>query len=125
MTKGTDRSKKRTEAHSSREHIYRKHIQPIHCDRCFEVFETDHSRTQHLRASSTCDAGAEKPFDGVTHVQEKRLRNRKKDPFCRTRVEMWRAVFLIVFPDHEGEIPSPCKSLAIGSFLRVSALKLK
>ncbi len=47
--------------------------------------------------------------EGFTKDQEKRLRSRKKTNADMTDEDKWREIYMILFPDDEHAIPSPCK----------------
>jgi len=93
-----------------RQHLYRRHALPIQCARCALKFDTDTSLKEHQRRPEGCEVREEGPKEGFDKEQEKRLKSRKRPPIGQTEIEKWNAVYLILFPEDESKIPSPCKT---------------
>lgn len=95
---------------SSREHIYRTHLNSLVCPRCGDKFNDDEAREAHLRADEMCKKKKLPPLDGVTKAQEKKLRARPKRG--ESEEEQWLSIYKIIFPDTPADsIPrSPCES---------------
>ena len=90
----------------NREHLFRRHIQPIHCPKCFLQFKEASALAAHLR-QETCSVVDGKPPEGITAEQQERLRSRRRDG--RSDEEKWRDMYCIIFPGTaEWDIPSPC-----------------
>jgi len=90
----------------NREHLFRRHTQPIHCPKCFLQFKENSALAAHLR-EETCSVLAGEPPEGITAEQQERLRSRRRDG--RSDEEKWRDMYCIIFPGTaEQDIPSPC-----------------
>ncbi|KXH44744.1 hypothetical protein CNYM01_02209 [Colletotrichum nymphaeae SA-01] len=83
-----------------KQHLYRKHMQPHYCSRCGRQFETQTEERCHTRQQD-CSKRANQPPDGITHDQQKELKERVDRKLAVK--EQWFAVWAIVFPD----IPPP------------------
>ncbi|KAI3397829.1 hypothetical protein diail_10362 [Diaporthe ilicicola] len=101
--------------HRLKEHLYRRHMLPIHCYRCHEVFPSDRLLQLHMRAESQCalrDEGPRGQLEGIDASQERLLRSRKRTD--RTEGDKWRDVFRICFPaDMPDCMPSPWFELPV------------
>lgn len=100
--------------HRLKEHLYRRHMLPIHCYRCREVFPSDRLLQLHSRSEARCalrggDDGAgpgEQELEGIDAAQERMLRSRRRTD--KTEEDKWRDVFRICFPaDMPDLMPSP------------------
>ncbi|OJD29720.1 ribosome biogenesis protein nsa2 [Diplodia corticola] len=90
-----------------KEHLYRCHMQPAHCVRCYRVFTTKQELDDHHLATERCQAISEKRIiDGINEHQAKRLRCRKPKEGVNTEEDKWRDVYFILFPN-DREAPSP------------------
>ncbi|KAJ3544755.1 hypothetical protein NM208_g2893 [Fusarium decemcellulare] len=92
--------------HRIKEHIYRNHELPIHCDRCFNNFKTEEELAQHLRQDERCTL-APRPTEmiGINAAVRKKLKSRKGIQNA-TEEKKWEHVFKILFPDAR-IIPDP------------------
>jgi hypothetical protein len=91
-----------------REHIYRCHRVPIHCEICWMVFNSKDLLKSHLRdVVNRCQVQPEQVFDGITPEIKKLLRSRKKEYRDQSEPELWKRMYRILFPDEF--VPSPCK----------------
>lgn len=96
-----------------KEHLYRIHILPIECPRCYERFDSEQERTEHLSKTERCMEQPQKDeVEGFDKEQELKLRSKKRskgdggDKFGQE--EKWRGIFMILFPHvPEQKIPSP------------------
>ncbi|KAK1467931.1 hypothetical protein CCUS01_06889 [Colletotrichum cuscutae] len=79
-----------------KQHLYRKHMQPHYCSRCGRQFETQTEERCHTRQQD-CSKRANQPPDGITHDQQKELKERVDRKLAVK--EQWFAVWTIVFPD--------------------------
>jgi hypothetical protein len=98
-----------------REHLYRYHLAPIHCMRCWAQFRSNDELNDHLRvrAESLCSTrGGPKP-EGITAAQERLLRIRKKSSRSQTEADRWMDMYKILFP----EDPCPNSPCTVQSFL--------
>ncbi|KAG8167489.1 hypothetical protein KVR01_003178 [Diaporthe batatas] len=96
--------------HRLKEHLYRRHMLPIHCYRCRETFPNDRLLQLHSRSKSQCavrdDAPGEQELQGIDAHQERLLRSRKRTD--KSEADKWRDVFRICFPaDAPDIIPTP------------------
>lgn len=94
--------------HRLKEHLYRRHMLPIHCYRCREVFPSDKLLQLHSRSDTRCavrdDAALE--LEGIDASQERLLRSRRRTD--KTEEDKWRDVFRICFPaDAPDSVPTP------------------
>lgn len=75
-------------------------MQPHYCSRCGRQFETQTEERCHTRQQD-CSKRANQPPDGITHDQQKELKERVDRKLAVK--EQWFAVWAIAFPD----IPPP------------------
>jgi len=105
------------EIHRVKTHLYRRHMLPLQCPRCWETCATDAALQSHLQKDPPCAKTENLTLvEGITKEQEKRLRSRKKiggkgsEP--ATDEDKWREIYMILFPDDDREgIPCACKFL--------------
>ncbi|KAH8900492.1 hypothetical protein GQ53DRAFT_632762, partial [Thozetella sp. PMI_491] len=100
-----------------REHLYRRHLLPLHCDRCFAKFPDDETLRQHRRADVPCSVKPEPSWlQGLDRTKTDMLKRRPKKSEQQTEEEKWITVYKIIFPDVEDAlIPSPCKFLLLAN----------
>ncbi|KAK0636746.1 hypothetical protein B0T17DRAFT_89192 [Bombardia bombarda] len=92
--------------HRVKEHLYRNHALPIHCNRCGLTMETDGQLRSHQRQAEGCKVCLIDLPEGFDKEQEKELRKRKPG---ETEEERWYGVYKVLFPDEDGDlVPSPC-----------------
>lgn len=96
--------------HRLKEHLYRRHMLPIHCYRCREIFTNDRLLQLHSRSKQQCavrdDLSGEQELQGIDAHQERLLRSRKRTD--RSEGDKWCDVFRICFPaDAPDSIPTP------------------
>jgi len=77
-----------------KQHLARQHT-PIHCERCLQVFQDRHSKTEHFKSYEPCVRGLHGDLDGVTNEQSDDLR--KKSKRGQTEPEQWYAIWAILF----------------------------
>jgi hypothetical protein len=83
---------------SNREHVYRRHVLPIRCMRCFENFKDEATLGQHAQADAPCKRPTFHPTDtleGCDKDQEKRLKCRKRKP-GETEEDRWTGKLTIM-----------------------------
>lgn len=97
--------------HRLKEHLYRRHMLPIHCYRCREVFPSDRLLQLHSRSEARCAVrdgatpGAQE-LEGIDAAQERLLRSRRRTD--KSEEDKWRDVFRICFPaDAPDSVPTP------------------
>lgn len=92
---------------TSREHLFRSHIAPIHCERCLTKFRSVVALDTHRRVENACQLkNGERP-KGITLAQERQLRNRKKNSVGQTDEERWMEIWTVLFPNDPCP-QSPC-----------------
>ncbi|KAH7306092.1 hypothetical protein BKA65DRAFT_198481 [Rhexocercosporidium sp. MPI-PUGE-AT-0058] len=95
-----------------KEHLYRRHMAPIQCVRCWLFFKDQENLNIHISATNICERRDGEAAEGITPSTEKRLRSRKKLSGGQTDNDRWRDIYRMLFPGVTDEdIPSPCKSL--------------
>ncbi|KAK1690966.1 hypothetical protein BDP55DRAFT_724541 [Colletotrichum godetiae] len=85
-----------------KQHLYRKHIQPHYCSRCGREFDTQVEERCHTRQQD-CSKRANQPPDGITHDQQKELKERVDRKLAVD--QHWFAVWDIVFPGKRRPYP--------------------
>lgn len=91
--------------HRMKEHLYRSHAQPIFCNRCYLMFDSDNELSTHQRADP-CPVSAPQPIDGIGRETLKSLR--KRTTANRLEEDKWRDTYQLLFPDvAQSDIPSP------------------
>lgn len=83
-----------------KQHLFRHHVQPLHCPVCMIRFGDDESRDEHIRAQSCQKRPAEEQPDGMTPKQEKQLRAKRANQ-KQSEEEQWYEIFKLLFPDTE------------------------
>ncbi|KAF4465671.1 Ammonium transporter 1 [Fusarium albosuccineum] len=79
-----------------KQHLFRSHLQPKHCDRCLEVFDNEDALRDHRRAQQ-CEVREYIAPPGITPEQERRLRPRGSQN--KSESEQWFEMYEILFPD--------------------------
>jgi len=87
----------------------RRHRAPPHCDRCWEVFETEELRFTHNRTVE-CQILPPKQLEGITDVQKQHLVQRVSAR--NTREENWYLIYEYLFPNSPRPT-SPCKLISL------------
>ena len=96
-----------------REHLQKRHFRGndwIRCSNCRQSFP--HAElTAHLAQACESSPHPEAYEDGFDVFQERELKPKRLKPknFV-SEGSRWREIFQVVFPDWQGEVPSPCKS---------------
>ncbi|KAI8723121.1 hypothetical protein NCS52_00167200 [Fusarium sp. LHS14.1] len=91
--------------HRIKEHIYRRHKVPVHCDRCFSTFTTEKLLKDHRREAVPCKVNEPCEMIGIDAEVKERLKCRKGIKNATEEVK-WEHMYKILFPEHE-KIPSP------------------
>lgn len=100
-----------------KQHLFRSHMQPIHCDICLSVWPTAEELREHRRAQ-VCERREYIAPDGITPEQERKLRSRLGGP-NKSESDQWFDIYSIIFPDDEkpksaylnGELSEDAESL--------------
>lgn len=87
-----------------KQHLVRRHRNPLYCPVCMSIFQTEIERDDHVRERS-CESRLLVRLDGITESQ--RLQLAKKSAPHSTEEAQWYAVFDIVFPGHKPRPSSP------------------
>ncbi|KAF5624501.1 hypothetical protein F52700_9670 [Fusarium sp. NRRL 52700] len=100
-----------------KQHLFRCHMQPIHCDICLSVWPTVEELREHRRAQ-VCERREYVAPDGITPEQERKLRSRLGGP-NKSESDQWFDIYSIIFPNAErpksaylnGELSEDAESL--------------
>ncbi|KAF5605698.1 hypothetical protein FPCIR_390 [Fusarium pseudocircinatum] len=100
-----------------KQHLFRCHMQPIHCDICLSVWPTAEDLREHRRAQ-VCERREYIAPDGITPEQERKLRSRLGGP-NKSESDQWFDIYSIIFPNSErpksaylnGELSEDAESL--------------
>ena len=92
---------------SYREHLYRCHMAPIHCSRCWVQFKDQEEYWAHTHATCICELQPRPALKGITPEIEARLRSRKPSLPRQSDEQKWREIYSLLFPNEE--VPDPCK----------------
>ncbi|KAF2469800.1 uncharacterized protein BDR25DRAFT_227736, partial [Lindgomyces ingoldianus] len=91
-----------------REHLYRRHLLPIQCNRCCSTFPNEPSLREHQRDPRGCEIQEQIPLEGFDKDQERKLKSKKRNLGFLTEEDKWKGVYRILFPDdNEENMPSP------------------
>ncbi|KAH8717068.1 hypothetical protein GQ44DRAFT_762312 [Phaeosphaeriaceae sp. PMI808] len=91
-----------------KEHLHRDHTMPIHCRRCYVIFEHEAQLAEHSQSTESCVKQDPIPMEGFDQNQGKLLRSRKLMFRAKSDEEKWNIIYLILFPDTAaGSQPSP------------------
>jgi hypothetical protein len=89
-----------------REHLYRQHLEPERCPRCYEPFTDANQLTQHQRLDPPCQVLDHPPTQGIDKQQLELLKKKKRG----SEAEKCRRVYNILWPEVNDEnLPCPCK----------------
>jgi hypothetical protein len=100
-----------------KQHLFRCHMQPIHCDICLSIWPNVEKLREHRRAQ-TCEKREYIAPDGITPEQERKLRSRLGSQ-NKTESDQWFELYGILFPDAQrpksaylnGELSEDAESL--------------
>ncbi|KAF5569449.1 hypothetical protein FPHYL_1977 [Fusarium phyllophilum] len=100
-----------------KQHLFRCHMQPIHCDICLSTWPTAEELREHRRAQ-VCERREYIAPDGITPEQERKLRSRLGGP-NKSESDQWFDIYSIIFPNAErpksaylnGELSEDAESL--------------
>ena len=91
-----------------KEHLYRNHALPIQCPRCCQTFSNEDDCLQHQRAQRGCERKEGASLEGVSKVQEAKLKSKKRS--TSSDEARWKVIYKILFPQvADDQIPSACK----------------
>lgn len=95
---------------SGREHLYRRHLLPIQCNRCCSTFSNEPTLREHQRDARGCEIKDQVPLEGFDKDQERKLKSKKRSLVYQSEEDKWKGVYRILFPDdNDVDMPSPCK----------------
>ena len=80
-----------------RQHIHRKHMQPLHCSTCGVVFGQESSKNKHVQRSDCSPTAVSLP--GATEAQWKCISSFAKGQPVRSDHERWYEIWDILFPN--------------------------
>ncbi|KAI3393401.1 hypothetical protein diail_4296 [Diaporthe ilicicola] len=94
--------------HRVKEHLYRCHTIGKHtCSRCLKKCKSASELLAHQRASVPCETRTDAFPDGtMLPSQEEALRVKKRVPPNTTEEQRWNEVYLVLFPEETGALPS-------------------
>jgi len=106
--------------HRVKEHLYRCHTIGKHtCSRCLQKCKSASELLAHQRTSVPCETKTDAfPEGTMMPSQEEALRIKKRVPPNTTEEQRWNEVYLILFPEETGALPSPCKFVPTPSWPR-------
>ncbi|KAL4728713.1 hypothetical protein ACLX1H_003112 [Fusarium chlamydosporum] len=79
-----------------KQHLFRTHMQPIHCDICLSTWPNDEKLREHRRAQQ-CEKREYIAPDGITPEQERKLRSRLGSQ-NKSESDQWFELYAILFP---------------------------
>ena len=79
-----------------RQHVERRHAVPLFCPVCFELFNDEMDRDQHIRLGA-CEVSYTRP-EGLSRSQLSEI-SRRSNPRSQGEVERWYIMWDIAFPD--------------------------
>ena len=88
-----------------KEHLYRVHVIPIQCPRCWLTMKTEQELQDHSRAAVSCVV-LPQLVQWVPRDKIEVLKDRKKALSGKDEEERWKSVYGILFPN-DSVIPSP------------------
>lgn len=91
-----------------REHLYRVHLTPIQCKRCWLTMKTEKELEEHVRAQEPCLMQPQL-VQWVPRDKVEALKDRKKACQSQNEEERWNYVYGLLFPE-DLSLPSPCES---------------
>ncbi|KAL5403563.1 hypothetical protein PMIN04_012802 [Paraphaeosphaeria minitans] len=95
-----------------KEHLYRRHLLPIQCNRCCSTFANEPTLREHQRDPRGCEIKDQVPLEGFDKDQEQKLKSKKRSLVYQSEEDKWKGVYRILFPDdNDVDMPSPCKAL--------------
>lgn len=96
-----------------REHLYRRHLLPIQCNRCCFTFANEPTLREHQRDPHGCEIKDQVPLEGFDKDQERKLKSKKRSLVYQSEEDKWKGVYRILFPDdNDVDMPSPCRCLS-------------
>lgn len=91
-----------------KEHLYRRHLLPIQCNRCCCTFSNEPTLREHQRDPHGCEIREQIPLEGFDKDQERKLKSKKRTLVYQSEEDKWKGVYKILFPDdNEAHMPSP------------------
>ncbi|CAI6336622.1 unnamed protein product [Periconia digitata] len=91
-----------------KEHLYRRHLLPIQCNRCCSTFANEPILREHQRDFRGCEVKEHIPLEGFDKDQERKLKSKKRSLVYQSEEDKWNGVYKILFPDdNEADMPSP------------------
>ena len=89
-----------------KQHIWRKHLQPIHCPICRIAFANTNLRVIHVE-TRTCQAPPQVEVEWITPAQERELRRPSPRSEGLSEESQWYRVFEIIFGEGAPKPKSP------------------
>ncbi|KAE9371848.1 hypothetical protein N431DRAFT_410900, partial [Stipitochalara longipes BDJ] len=84
-----------------KEHLYLKHMAPLHCRRCWQMFESAEQLNGHMNVSKAdvCELVKGEPPEGVSEHQARALRPKTKRYPNQSDESRWNDIYRILFPN--------------------------
>jgi hypothetical protein len=82
-----------------KQHLFRSHMQPIHCDICLSIWPDEEKLREHRRAQQ-CVKRAYIAPEGITSDQKRKLRSRLGSK-NKSESDQWFELYAILFPDSQ------------------------
>jgi len=83
-----------------KQHLQRKHFQPIYCSRCYDVFSTAELLKDHLRIDRPCELRDRSLPSSISKEQWEKL-DQKYQSRGKPVEDQWRDFWYILFPGRE------------------------
>ncbi|KAF5989243.1 hypothetical protein FCOIX_9 [Fusarium coicis] len=80
------------------EHLFQCHSRPLYCPHCYEAFDSQISRDDHV-LEEKCQKRIPGPLFGLTESQKVALLDADMDDQCNDQEALWFRILSIVFPD--------------------------
>ncbi|KAH6884605.1 hypothetical protein B0T10DRAFT_579357 [Thelonectria olida] len=91
-----------------KEHLFRQHLEPEICNRCFEMFDDRDELIEHQRADTPCPISERREPRGIDGYQERLLRSKKHG----NEQEKIRRIYKTLWPKTpESDFPNPYWSM--------------
>ncbi|KAI1350925.1 hypothetical protein F5Y01DRAFT_325811 [Xylaria sp. FL0043] len=79
-----------------KQHLTRIHKEPIHCSRCYTIFDNESSRDDHVRGPDSCEVQPKIDFGYITRSQTDMLHKYARK--TRTIKQQWSDIYGLLFP---------------------------
>jgi hypothetical protein len=96
-----------------REHLYRRHKPEKRCPRCWTEVKDNVALREHLNQDSRCAEREAPDIECLNDhmIQKLQSKKRSRGDAKDSEAEKWREIYVLIFPNTGGQIPSSCKIL--------------